>query len=175
MPRLMLFCLGREPHAAYMKVRRTLVQDLGLACVLLAAWAMVSLTGCGGLWLRAEDRIPLVDERNKIVLAADGGSHVAASEANCIKNRCILQPVMDRQAYRVNLNIPSLDVWKAELWDMQKQRLTAQSASCKRGHKLKPVSVTSAKIECSVHLDAKALKRMMSFMRYRFLKGNYCI
>ena len=136
-------------------------------------WAMVSLSGCGPLWLRAPGRLPLVDEGSRIVLSVDGGTHVAASEANCLHNREILEPVMDRMAFRNSLDIPSLDVWKAELWQMHQFRQQSRAAAAKKkGHKLKPTAVTTAQLECAAHLDAKAIKRLLSFMRYRFLKGN---
>ena len=109
-----------------------------------------------------------VDEGGRLLRSVDGSSFVEASEEHCIENKAFLEPYMARQQTARSLDIPDLDSLKAELNALHLARACRKSKGLKKPKAL--LDATLELVQTNVHLDAKTLKRLLSYVRHRFLK-----
>ncbi|CAE7296736.1 unnamed protein product [Symbiodinium necroappetens] len=109
-----------------------------------------------------------LEEGGRAVRTVDGSSFVRASEDNCIENRAFLAAYMVRQRGARSLDIPDVESLKAQLLSMH----TTFVMNCKAKASKRPKALLEATMElvqANAHLDAKALKRLFSYARRRFL------
>ena len=125
-------------------------------------------------WLKDRSIVQRVDQGGRLFHSRDG-LFAEASEGHCVENRALLQPYMVRMRKARSLDIPGLESLKSEFMLLHQCRLNQKQKNGK-----KPQALMQARLELvqgNVHLDAKTLKRLLSYARHRFLKiknGNMC-
>ena len=119
-------------------------------------------------WLQDKEVCQRVDEGGRLIKATSG-TFVHANEAHCLENSWFLQCYMERQFHECSLDLPDLESLKAEF----KALFLARAAAKRAGKQPKAVQqATLDLIETSAHLDSKSFKRLLSYMRWRFLKTH---
>ena len=113
-----------------------------------------------------------LEDGGRIVKAVEGDSFVKASEDNCIENRALLEAYMVRQRGCRSLDIPDLESFKAQLLSLHTTFAMnrAKVSGSKRPRAL--MEATLELVQVNAHLDGKALKRLLSYARRRFLSPH---
>ena len=123
-------------------------------------------------WVKDKEILERLDEGGRVVKSADGASFVGGSVLNCLENRALLEPYMGRQRAARSLDIPDLESFKGQLKALHFVR-ASQRASNKGSKRPRAVlEATMEMVEGNSHLDAKSLKRMLSYARHRFLQDT---
>ena len=118
-------------------------------------------------WANEKDIISRVDAGGRLVVASDS-SPITASELHCVDNAGLLGAYMVRQRGARCLDIPDVESLKGEILALHVTRVLD-----KQRQKSKPKALMEATVqlvEGNSHLDAKSIKRLLSYARYRFLK-----
>lgn len=119
-------------------------------------------------WIKDREIAARLDQGGRLVRSSDG-LFVNASELHCVENRALLVPYMIRQRKDRCLDIPDVESLKAELKALYQARLAQKEKHGKKQPKA-VLEASMAMVEGNCHLDAKTLKRLLSYARCRFLK-----
>ena len=134
-----------------------------------AAMAVFAPVDCLHMcWLKDKDICARLDEGGRLIRSTDGATFVTASEEHCVENAAFMEPYMARQCAAKSLDIPDIEAFKGQLLSLHMTR-----AAQKVKGTVKPKALVEATMElvhANSHLDAKALKRLFSYCRHRYLK-----
>ena len=119
-------------------------------------------------WLKDRAILDRLDEGGRLVKAVDGSVFVAGSEEHCVENKGLLEPYMVRQRASRSLDIPDLESLKQQLVAVHVTRAGQRLKPGKKPQAL--LDATMELVQANCHLDAKSLKRLLSYARTRFLK-----
>ena len=120
-------------------------------------------------WLKDRSILYRVDEGGRVVKSVDGSTFISGSEEHCVENRALLEPYMVRQHASRSLDIPDVEALKKQLLTLHVTRAGQRmKGSCKKPQAL--LDATMDLVQANCHLDAKSLKRLLSYARTRFLK-----
>ena len=157
-------------HAGGVHYPRVCV-NLRFACCQLSVGAMAQAAPVDCLhmcWLKDRELCERLDEGGRLVKAMDGGMFVKASEEHCVFNRGLLEAYMVRQRASQSLDIPDLESLKSQLVALHVTRAGQRLRGTKKPKAL--LEATMELVQANSHLDAKAIKRLLSYARHRFLK-----
>ncbi|OLP88506.1 hypothetical protein AK812_SmicGene30149 [Symbiodinium microadriaticum] len=113
-----------------------------------------------------------LEDGGRIVKAVEGDSFVKASEDNCIENRALLEAYMVRQRGCRSLDIPDLESFKAQLLSLHTTFAMNRAKVCGSKRPRALMEATLELVQANAHLDGKALKRLLSYARRRFLSPH---
>ncbi|CAE7359128.1 unnamed protein product [Symbiodinium sp. CCMP2456] len=123
------------------------------------------------VWIKDRVLLGRLEEGGRVVKTVDNATFVKANEDNCVENRALLEAYMVRQRGARSLDIPDLESIKAQLLSMH----TTYAMNCRAKASKRPKALLEATMElvqANAHLDAKALKRLFSYARRRFLSPH---
>ncbi|CAE7242533.1 unnamed protein product [Symbiodinium sp. CCMP2592] len=127
-----------------------------------------SLENLHTAWLRDREIAQRLDAGGRLVRSYYG-LFVSASELHCVHNKALLTPYMIRQRREKTLDIPDVESLKSELKALYQARLAQKEKHGKKQPKA-VLEASMALVEGNCHLDAKTMKRLLSYARARFLK-----
>ena len=136
----------------------------------MAAMAVASASGLHLSWLRDPEICAMVDAGGRLIKSPDGEGLLEADEQSCILNQAFLHAYMDRQRCVRNLDMADLETLKQELIQLHVQRAAARAGRRTRKLTQTMIDSTVALVDCNCHLDAKSIKRLLSYARCRLLK-----
>ena len=122
------------------------------------------------VWTRNREILSRLEEGGRLVRAVDGSTFVKASEEHCLENRHLLEPYMVRQRGARSLDVPDVESLKAQLISLHTVSAMNRAKTSKRPKAL--LEATVEIVQANAHLDAKALKRLFSYARQRFMKPH---
>lgn len=120
------------------------------------------------VWSRDREVQSRLEEGGRLVRAVDGSTFVKSSEDHCLVNRNLLEPYMVRQRGARSLDVPDLESLKRQLVSLHTTFALQRSKASKKPNAV--LEATLDLVQANAHLDAKALKRLLSYARQRFMR-----